>query len=484
MSRWERTCLALLLAVVLLRSWLQPMFSSLWIDEIVTFWPGAAGWGQLESRLAWLPVDHSMAAAAALLGTTIGGQTEPALRAFSLLAALYCLVLLGRIGARWFGPRVGWMAMLLFPCLQAVYMQVANARPYMLLLAFYLTAVDCLDLWLEHGRRRRLLAAALAVMLMPKAHALGAFGFTSLGLLVVFARWRPQRSIPAALTLIPGVLVTIWIVTSRQMSTTQFLKAPSIAALAPALVPQPVGSLVLAGLAAAWTFWPRLTWVGPTPEDPIRLRWLLASFVLPPVLNLFYSISSGVSIFMPRYYLVAFPAVALLLAWLIARIEPVVIRLGLLCLTCAGCMLMLTGRSSIPAPNHEDWRGAIQNLAKTRTDPAEPVIYYPGLVEADAANWREGYQPGGLFQSMFTFYPLPGTTFGLPYGQSPRRIAEVTPELEALFQRHQRLWLLLRGNGGPLQPWIDAQISRYGWRRRSLGEFQSITVEELTPPPR
>src|SRR5260221_85043 len=101
----EKLLLAVLLAVVVIRTWILPMFSSLWLDEWAVYWIGHQGPSQVESLSHQFIADQRLMSLAGWLGMQVFGSNEFGLRFYSLLSGCFSLVAIHQLCRRWFDQR-------------------------------------------------------------------------------------------------------------------------------------------------------------------------------------------------------------------------------------------------------------------------------------------------------------------------------------------------------------------------------------------
>lgn len=484
LTRTEIFLVAVLLAAVIVRTWILPGFASLWIDEWAVYLIGSEGPARIDALQRQYIADQRMISLMGWAGMQMVGVNEFGLRLYSLLFGGYCLFAIYQLGRRWFDARTALLSMLLFPCLHAVYQQTANARAYIPALAFFLSLLWCVELWLERRRWFWLLIGAICGYLLVVTHLLQAVG---LGLVALRVLWtvRPWKQWlwPLAI-LLPGFAEAVRQVISKPLTALNYLPMPAPTDFLQALFPQPAAGLLLLVLAAVLGL--RLAaWSRPddTGRSPSMVYYVLAAWLLPPLLIYGLSVASKASTFLPRYYFTAFPAAAWLLGWILARVEPFRWRAASIVLIAAGSIVILAGRHPFPSTNHENWRDALATIRQMRSSPAEPVLLYSGFVESDFPDWRDFYKPGGMCRAGLDFYHFDGNIIGLPYTDRADRIAELRPELDATLASNKRVWLLSRSQHGPIMNWLDSYLAIKGWKARRMGFFDSVRLDTLEPDP-
>ena len=477
LERSEIFFLAAVLAIVIARAWIMPMFSSLWLDEWANFHIGSEGPARIDALARLYISDQRFIAFAGWLGTQVAGVNEFGLRLYSVLAGGWCLFVIYKLGRRWFGARAALLSVVLFVCLHAVYQQAANARAYMFGLSFFLTLLWSVELWLENRRWYWLLLGAASGYFMVCAHLLQVLGLGLAGLRILWAV-RPWTHWWALLLMIlPGMAETAYQLVNLPLANLVHAAQPTPIDFLSALFPQPATGLLLLVLAALLGL--RFTaWGERDPAEMPRMRYFAAAVWILPVLAMFvFSRLKGTSVFIPRYYFIAFPGAAWLLGLVLARIEPSRWRAVSVFLIAAASTAVLTGTRPYTSANHENWRDAFATIDRLRSSPAEPVMFYSGALETDFPTWQETYKPGGMCLAGMVFYHFDANIVGLPYTARPDRIAELRPRLESILASNRRVWLLSRSPKGSTLDWLDAYLAVRGWEPRSVGSFDPIRVD-------
>ena len=483
LEKKEIYLLAALLAIVIARTWVTPMFSSLWVDEWATYLIGSEGPARIDALANLYISDQRLIGFAGWLGTQAVGVNEFGLRLYSLLAGTWCLFVIYKLGRRWFGARTALLSVLMFPCLHAVYQQSANARAYMLGLSFFLTLLWSVELWLEHRRWYWMLLGVVSSYFMVYTHLLQAIGLGVAGLRVLWEVRPWTHWWGLLLILLSGLAETAYQLANHPVSNLVHAARPTPIDFMSALFPQPAAGLVVLVLAALLGL--RLAAWGEQKHAalPWMQYYVLAAWILPVLGMFLFSRVSGTSVFIPRYYFIAFPGAAWLLGLTLARIEPFRWRAASVILIAASSTLILTGTRSYASANHENWRDAFATIDRLRSSPAEPVLFYSGFLETDFPDWRDTYRPGGICRGGLLFYHFDGNIVGLPYTAKPDRIAELRPQLEEVLASNRRVWLLSRDQSGSTLNWLDAYLAVKGWKARSVGFFDPVRVDIIEPDP-
>ena len=161
-----------LIALVILSLWVRPMVSSLWLDELGTWWVIKDGWGAMVHRsLAFQgqsPFFYSIewAVRSAL------GRSEWILRLPSLAAAAGTLVFVYRLAARWFDRETGRLSVLTLAAIASFAFAASDARPYAIATFGCVAATWQMERWLEDPNVRSAVPYGLLIVLTLWTHYL------------------------------------------------------------------------------------------------------------------------------------------------------------------------------------------------------------------------------------------------------------------------------------------------------------------------
>jgi mannosyltransferase len=466
-----------LVAWVVLLVWLPPIRSSLWCDELETFWvvkdgpaavfhrvfdtgrPGSLVYFLLES----LVVRHV-------------GSSEVVLRLPSLAAMLATAYLVFRLARRAFGDaRVGWISTLVFACQPGVAFAAIDARWYAFSTLAVAGAAMALLRWLETGRARD---GALYVVLAALSIHLH---FLTAVMLAVHAIWifvlRDGQRVTwrglgvAALAI--GLLVLPGLFQVRGAARVFFAKPPTPDTLLLALVPPIVWfPLVIAALVSLERRRAPADDVPPFAGRTLAmLLALLAWAVVPPFALFVVSHVTPFSIFVPRYYLCCAPAIAVL-AGVVLRRLPDRARFGVL--------LVLVAIETFRSPSHgiEDYRAA---LAYVRSEqPRGGVLLMTPLIEGrDPAWWRSNEERRSLLSAPLSYYPAGGTLRLVARDLSSTTI-EFNERVVADEIAGGAAFTYVAEFNNPSRCWILGRMSGAGWRVKSF-MFGAISVDVFSP---
>jgi hypothetical protein len=451
-ARRGDAALAALAAVVILRLWVMPLWSSLWLDEFGTTWITSSPLSEIVEKARLFPQSIPYAA---LIGLTrsITGSSEASLRWPSLAAMLGAAGIVLCLGRRLFGRAAGVAAGVIFLTFPQVEFSAADARPYALGVLAAAAAYLLLVRWLDEGRTADgvgyVLCAALSVYFhlffaaALVAHALYAWRRRRAS--AVSARGMGAAALLLGLLLVPAAALGAEL--GGRWRTHVFGVPPGAMRLVQVLFPvRAFGLLVPAVVVAAMFRVVRGMAMEPLDSrERDALALLVAGVLVPPFVLFAASRWTGASLLEGRYLLSAAPAWAVLLGALVARLRPVRAPNVVLALTLALALVTRGELTRWPiAHGREDWRSAV--AAVNRANGDRPVFLSGSFAESsDPALVRDPRHEEYLLAPL-AYYPIRGRPVVLPLRAQPdsdaegeRRIARaLTEDGFALIERSSR----------------------------------------------
>lgn len=409
-----------LFAASIIRLWLMPLSSSLWVDELVTtfvvrfphHYSFAVAPQVPDSLYYWLPQ----------LSWMLFGHSETALRLPSIAAMGLALAFISRIAIRIIHPRAGWLAVFLCLALSGIDYFAVDARPYAFGIAVASAGILFLIRWLDGGRWLDEAVFLACAAILWRIHLLYWPFYLVYGLYAA-ARLRKRDTaatpghILTACVAIPAALLPVARTALGRLAGAQsHVFNPPPHALE--FVYKAHFNVVVICLAVAWLL--HRFAKGGSSTAVSGPSWILAAswWLATPVCLFVYSHYSGNGVFIPRYLSLMLPGIALTATAVAARFlrddawGPSAITVGIV-------GLFLMGQWLNPRPRHDpdDWRAAAaaeRNLA----DDGTPVLCASPFIEAQPPVWTPGYPLPGFLYSQLTYYPVRGKVKLFPFIQS------------------------------------------------------------------
>ncbi len=486
---------ALVVGVVVAIAWWPGLSDSFLLDETLTAWVVQDGLSEaLDRTLHYQP--QPAYNLFMWFWAQLAGVSEAALRIPSLLAAIASCVAIARLGTRLTKDReTGLLAAVVLATSWNLFRESVDARSYMLGLIVLLCLALSLVRWIEAGRWRDAGLCAVLAALLPHLHFF--FVLCYPGLLVYGwlrrseARWEPKQFVLIGLILgVGGLLyVPIALMLAAQGGSYSFVATPSWRSLFEVFVwAVPVVGM-LAGLALVGVFGAdsgraekragkaegeKVAEDAPPLRIPRESSLLLGVWVLVPLLLLYFvSIFSDVSIFLGRYLIPAIPAVSLLYAVALRRIDSGPARV-------VAVVVMAFASLAIHARPHDDFRGAAKAVGEfVAGDPSMPVLLASGLIEGEDVRWLRDPSLADYLNTPAKVYPLGGRLVTLP-----RRLKNhpMTSEIVGPILSSQKPFVVVEwfGNGARATGWFLSRAKRFGYRAEP-GSFGGVRVLFLTP---
>lgn len=477
--------LSIVTALVIGSLWLVPLFSSLWVDELGTWWVVKNGVGATVDRAFTYQGQSPLYYLIVWATRTVAGNSEVVLRLPSLAAAVGSAILIYRLGRTLIGHETARLAVLAFAAGHVLAFESSEARPYALATFAVIASTYALVRWLDDGRRWSLaIVYALLAVTVVWLHYLFALALVPHALYAVVRIRRGEtevsvRRLTAVAVIVLCGVVPLAIQIASLWDRRSSLSVPNVTSVedfAIALVPPVLIASVLLGALLARA-------QGSVRFAPVRARpstlVLLGGWLLFPLVTLFLVTAfTSYSFTWPRYLVSATPAAALLGAWAIASLEPAAVRRIVAVVLAIMSVLAYGGRLK----NGEDWQGAAA-FERQRADPNTVVLLHPALVEASQLDWFSDPEKVSYLLAVASYYPMNGRLVPMPYvlDDAARRYLEglVTGELAGADR-----FLLVTGIPEvPFRAWFDGRLGPEGYTSRVIGTFGEIQVIEFSRSP-
>jgi len=397
-----------------------------------------------------------------------------------VLAMLGAALLIYKIGVRLIGPLAAMFGCLVFITLGDVVQVASTLRPYALGLLCLAGAMLALLNWLDTGKLRHAVAYVLLAALTVYAHYLFAMMYVVHGAYAL-ARWRARDTpvklgaailacLASAAALVPLAPALGRLLVSRFDHI--YGANPNIWALLASLAPPALAGMIGLGVLLYMAAGRPVSIGGKLPG---RSGWLLAVWALaPPAILFLVSSYSATKLFLPRYYLPAAPAVALLAGALIRSVHPAEVR-RLIAGVILICSLIQFGVLEQFARGTDGWREAAQAVREHVGGRPISVLAVSPFIEAQSA--ETVLDPGRsdvLFAPLLR-YPPGGRLVRLPlYSASGEKYFDevVLPQI-----REEPEFLLLGlGDAEAYERWLRGRLREAAFDGHTYGYYGGIKV--------
>jgi mannosyltransferase len=474
--------LGVIVGLVVLALWVVPIRSSLWLDELGTWWVVKGGLRDtVDHAVAFQgqsPLYYLIVWAARMLG----GDSEIILRLPSLAATVGSCVLLYRLVRHLIGREAARMSVLVFAATGVVAFEASEARPYAIATFALVAATLALVRWLDGSTWPQGVAYVVLAVLVVWVHYMFALALVSHAAYALTRVRRGQTRVrlvhlaAAAGLIVAGVLPLVLQIASlwdRRGSLSIHYDA-GIPTMLLVLVPAVVSGALLLGVLLARTQGKvTLSVQGSRPASLI----LLACWLLIPTIVLFaISDLTSITLLSPRYFVSVTPAGAALAGWAIASIEPSAAR-RIVAAVLAILSLLAYGGS---LKNGEDWRDAAA-FERTHATADTILLLHPGLIESAQLDWFEDPERLSYLKSVVSYYPMVGRVTLMPHALDEPGVhgyleGLVTSELADV----DRFLFITRYADLPYKDWLDGRLGPEGFSSRVLGRFGVIAVVEFS----
>lgn len=462
------------------------MTASFWLDETLTYWSVCKGMGASFSRSQFWPGQNLPYTLVAAASFRLAGPSEIALRLPSLLAALLAAGLLFRLAEQLCDRETGLIALVVFASLQEMSMSAANARQYSIGLLMVVSSVLQLVRWMNTGRRRNLagfVTCAAAILYFHYffapiylVHALYAFCRKRAGALV---RWAEIYVAAACvLVLIAPLLWNAIRVKHSAAESLSFLATPHLEDLFVSLLPPVLGAGIFLGLLLGLLI--ARDWSAPEggPNLSSETLVLLLSWFLVPIATLFFvSRLTPYKIFLGRYYLPAFPAIALLVAYGIRSLVPPKVRVWVSgCIVVAAIASFGSRHPLTVNPHAEDWRAAAVAIRAAGVTENTPILFRAGLAETKLNSNLE-VDHDSPYLAPLSKYPVPGRIILAPYHLDHNAIRYLDDVSSRILEPSGQFVFMTRDDDDKsLKPWLLGRFSDKGFVVSKIGRADGVSA--------
>lgn len=476
---WAAYGLALLVPISI---WFLAIRTPLWLDETVSYWQIAGGFGQIWQRS--LPVPSFPAYLYILwLTKTLFGSGELTLRIPSILAMFAAVYVFYRCARELFPHDVSLIATVLFAFHAEIVFSAIDVRPY----AFAMLATNLSILFFLRWVRTSKLgyAAMFGIASAGIFHFQYLFGCILAAFVAYYAatRWKTlasdMRQIAVAfgcflvfmLPLVPQLINMF-----RTRNTHVFSDVPQLADLLRILTPEKVlyvfaGAVLLAALTRKLV----------TPSGEMYRSGLLCFLlaIVPTVILYTVSVNTPLHLFVPRYLLIAVPGVALSWSWLVSLIDSRLLRL----MFCVG-FVAFNGFHAYTSPmtrtHGSSWKYSLQLADANAAPDHATLLICSDLPESDFQPMPSGAVADSILFAPLSYYRISAPTIPLPRLLNAEAKSRTARWLAQAEGERRRFLVLAYGYSVPTIDWIAYQ-AQATFAPNILGQFDGVWVVEFVP---
>lgn len=465
-SRAHRIAYIAVLAVVIFRGWIMPLPSSFWLNETGTYYIISGSWAQYLDRMAFT-IQSPVYTALLWLVYHLAGTSELVLRLPSVLSMTVSAVFVFSIARRLIDASGGILAMMLFVSMPDVAWYACEARPYATCIALSLASIWSFLLWLERRTAFATLLCGFTLALTFYGHPL--FGALSLvyGVLLAQMSWSGDAPPLRQILLAAGTSVCLvlpilpyYMNAGKEVKVYSYAGSPGFAILLTSNPYDILGGSLLLACAVTYLLGGAIR-VARFDKPPFTVR-LLVYWIVVPMLALFVlSRLSPAKVFLPRYYSLCLPAVAILLSLICRNIESAGTRL---LIVCGAALMMVFGVwSSKLWPSLGNWRTITDTLKSQSYPPDTPVFVKTEYTETKHLQRLTNPKYVAFILSPIYTYPVPGKIVALPFSPDPQFEAYMNDALDGARLTGDQFYVI----GDEWVPWFQARLGNT-WKTARL----------------
>ena len=472
----------ILVGFVVLLLWVVPIRSSLWLDELGTWWVVKDGLGDAVDRAYRFQGQSPLYYLIVWFSRSVGGSSEVVLRLPSLAATVGSALLLYRLVRRLVGREAARMSVLVFAVTGLVAFEASEARPYAIATFALVAATYALVIWLDEAGWRRGLTYVVLAVVVVWVHYIFALALVSHAVYAsVRVRRGQTRLAPRHLAVAAGMIAAGLVPLALQIASLWdrrgSLAIPyetGIQTMLLILVPAVLSGGALLGILLARTQG-RVSLSLPDARPSSLL--LFATWLLIPTVALFaISDLTPVTLLSPRYFASVTPAGAALAGWAIASIQPAAAR------RIVAAVLAILGLFAYGGDlkNGENWRDAAA-YERTHADPNTIVLLHPGLIESAQLDWFQDPERSSYLASVVSYYPMVGHVTLMPHALNDPGAHEYLEQLvTSALAGSDRFLFITRYPNLPYKDWLDGRLGPAGFTSRVVDRSGVISVVEFS----
>jgi len=456
------------------RLWIMPIGSSLWLDETATYWTVMHGAVESLGRSTAMAGQFHLYMLIVSLSVKMFGLNEIALRLPSVIASCISSYLIFRLGTRFSGLETGIFAAILFVCIPEICTEASNARPYALMVLCSLYAISYLIKLQDSYNWRNAAGYVIATTLMVYMHHISVPFFILLAIYSTICIKNKSKAYFANIIVLVLLLPLIYMIVNTRYdnSTLSFASTPSFISLIRAIATDLAILVAVIYCASKIFLRKKVHDLLPFYSSKIDV-FIIGWFVIP--IMLFYSISTytDYKVFIPRYMVLAYPALAFLLAATLQKISLRTSRYAAIAILSA-FSIYIGGLEFSPMHHNEDWRGALYK-AKQIAEPSKiPILFNSGYLSTQNPGWEHQTSETPDL-SPLSAYKINTKIIPLPLFVSDKSRQYLDLNVSAEISSVNSFLVVLRGNQ-TIDSWLNTYAQSHNFKRHEVGNFHRILV--------
>jgi len=463
--------------------WVRPMASSLWTDELGTWWVISGSARDTVTRAEAVQGQSPFYYLVAWAARHVVGRSEIALRLPSLLFCVLAAFLVFRIAKRLVDVETARIAVIAFVVWPPIAFAASDARPYALATLMAVASTWAVIEWLDHARIGWALAYVALAAGTSVVHPLfGLVVIPQLVYAVVRIRDRSTAVRPrdavlvaigiAVLTVPVGLeVLSLW----RRQQDWSIPGNVTVAWMVVILIPPAlIGAAIVGGLLAGRSL--RLE-PRAASMDRSGAVLLLGWFLLPVGVLLLLALVSSIKLLEGRYLLMAAPAAVILAAIAIRSVEPARARRIVL------LVFVILSILDLASPvKSGDFRAAA-DVVRSVADDRSVVLVRSGFQESVQPDWYTDPTRRGLLTAATDYYPVPGAVVPLPANLDPTTIDLARAQIDRAMAATDRI-VAITLTGSPYGPWMEQYLQDHGWTGTPVADVNLFTITRFQRDPR
>jgi len=474
----------LVLTLLVVRFWLMPLPSSLWLDATGTVFvakhgshdPSLLGAAPQAWTSWYYPFIHCWG--------NLFGYSEVSLRIPSVVAMLVLLAIVARLSIRLIHADSGWLAVFACFAFPGISYNADNVRPYAFGMCLFAGGLLFLVRWLDSVRwldAALFLACAASVlyvhlMFWPSYPVLALYAVSRVWFRQTQAGWLRVLTVFTALglALVPPLLQMLSLLPEAHAHVTWSM--PTRLELLHSLALTRIVACAAGALLFRYLGERHLSRIVSAPAVVLVAGW----WACQPVLLYCFSMLTGNSVFAPRYVQLGSAGAAVACVAAASLFLPADYW-KLFSIAFGIATLLYLGQWSVLLPSHDtDWRGAAAAANRAITTSDTPVLCPSPFVEARPPVWYPEYSLNGFLYAHMGYYPIKGKVYPFPFDSSVTAETFAAKLASSTLPTSNRFLIYGREDAVRYwRGWFSGRAEFAGWRQQQLGEFNEAEVVQF-----